>query len=766
MKAILLFVITAVVVAVEPVPHAMVDSQSSMYWYEAIRHDGTSPTISNGKSWVVYRNVKDYGAKGDGTADDTLAIQKAINTGDSSGERSGGKFGSTGAPAVVYFPSGTYLISSGLKNYVNTVLMGDPTNRPVIKASASFSGSIILTGQDPSYNSLVGFYHEIKNLIFDSTAVASTKTITLLQYSISQGCQVSNVMFNMSIGATGHTGITSSGLNSPLLLNDLQFVGGGVGYAVSATQYHFKNIHFKSTADHSIDIITGLKMTQVVQATGQGLRFEGCTTGIDTTGSTNGMFNLIDSTAVNTQTVINAGTTTTAWNSLVLENVIVDSTTVKVGGSAVLTGSITQGQTWIRGNVYSTDSTTPKKATGEKYATSRPSALVNGTGFYYTITPPTYEEFPITQVISVKGVSGHPVAGDGTTDDTASLQAIINESVGKVIYFPHGIYILTDTLLIPPGSRLYGEAWTQLSASGSKFANAKSPRAMIKVGNPGDVGVAQFTDFLFTVADILPGTIMVEVNMAGNIPGNVGFFNCHFRIGGSKGSKVENCKSIGTCNAAHISAHLTPSSSVYWENSWSWSADHDLDGGTSGEPSDGGGFFIESQNGVWMLGIGSEHHSLYQMNIYRAKNVFIGLNQGESAYWQVKTGNTVINPAPWTDSLLPGEPDFSWCGASDAACRVGVYQRVVGSSNINLYSAGFWNFPCSADSCQTNAVIYENNTKLYSYGVSTINCKNMIVESGVGGNKNVAIVTRAANNGVAFNGFQPGVMAAYFRQSA
>jgi glucan 1,3-beta-glucosidase len=276
-----------------------------------------------------------------------------------------------------------------------------------------------------------------------------------------------------------------------------------------------------------------------------------------------------------------------------------------VGGSAVLTGSVVPGQTWIRGNVYSADSTAPKNSAGEKYTTSRPAALVNSTGFYYTVTPPSYEEFNVSQVVSVKGVSGYPVAGDGTTDDTAGLQAIINESVGRVVYFPHEIYILTDTLLIPPGSRLYGEAWTQLSASGSKFATAKSPRAMIKVGSPGSVGVAQFTDFLFTLADVLPGTIMVEVNMAGDKPGSVGFFNCHFRIGGAKGSKVENCRRTGTCNAAHISAHLTPSSSVYWENSWSWSADHDLDGGTSGQPSDGGGFFIESQNGTWMLGIGS-----------------------------------------------------------------------------------------------------------------------------------------------------------------
>jgi glucan 1,3-beta-glucosidase len=235
-----------------------------------------------------------------------------------------------------------------------------------------------------------------------------------------------------------------------------------------------------------------------------------------------------------------------------------------------------------------------ENSAGEKYTTSRPAALVNSTGFYYTVPPPTYEEFSVSQVVSVKGVSSYPAAGDGTTDDTASLQAIINESVDKVIYFPHGIYILTDTFLIPAGSWLYGEAWTRLSASESKFANAKSPGAMIKVGNPGNIGVAQFTDFLFTVADVLPGTIMVEVNMAGDKPGNVGFFNCHFRIGGAKGTKVENCRSTGACNAAHISAHLTPSWSVYWENSWSWSADHDLDGGTSVQPSDGGGFFIES----------------------------------------------------------------------------------------------------------------------------------------------------------------------------
>jgi glucan 1,3-beta-glucosidase len=93
--------------------------------------------------------------------------------------------------------------------------------------------------------------------------------------------------------------------------------------------------------------------------------------------------------------------------------------------------------------------------------------------------------------------------------------------------------------------------------------------------------------------------------MAGNKPGDVGFFNCHFRIGGAKGSKVEtSCSSPATCNAARLCAHFTPSSSVYWENSWAWGADHDLDGSNTATPSSAGGFLVESQNGAWMLGIG------------------------------------------------------------------------------------------------------------------------------------------------------------------
>jgi len=271
-----------------------------------------------------------------------------------------------------------------------------------------------------------------------------------------------------------------------------------------------------------------------------------------------------------------------------------------------VTSSILPGQTWIKGNVYTAEATTPSSSTGKIYNTTRPSVLVNSTGFYHQVVQPTYAEYDISQVVNVRDVAAHPVAADGTTDDTASLQAILNDAAAKnmIAYFPHGIYILKDTLTVPVGSRLFGEAWTQFAAMGTKFADAKNPRPMVKVGNPGDVGVAQFQDFLFTVGDVLPGAIMLQVHMAGARPGDVGFWNVHSRVGGAKGSKTQQCRSVKTCNAAHINFHLAATSSSYWENSWLWSADHDIDGGGGGQPSDGGGMFVEATKGTWLHGIG------------------------------------------------------------------------------------------------------------------------------------------------------------------
>jgi glucan 1,3-beta-glucosidase len=58
----------------------------SPYWLERIPHRGRAAFNQDPDAYAVFRNVKDYGARGDGTVDDTAAIMAAM----ASGGRCGG----------------------------------------------------------------------------------------------------------------------------------------------------------------------------------------------------------------------------------------------------------------------------------------------------------------------------------------------------------------------------------------------------------------------------------------------------------------------------------------------------------------------------------------------------------------------------------------------------------------------------------------------------------------------------------------------------
>ncbi len=108
------------------------------------------------------------------------------------------------------------------------------------------------------------------------------------------------------------------------------------------------------------------------------------------------------------------------------------------------------------------------------------------------------------------------------TDDTAALQSVLDAAAaqGKVVYVDGGAYLLSDTLTIPPGSRVVGECWAQFVASGPKFMDQAQPRPLVRVGRPGDVGTVEIQDLLFTSMQGTQGLVAVEWNLgAGKMAG-------------------------------------------------------------------------------------------------------------------------------------------------------------------------------------------------------------------------------------------------------
>lgn len=92
-------------------------------WSGPLKLDITPPT-----QWIENNfNVKDYGALGDGQADDTDAIYRTLAAAAKS----------TGS--TVYFPRGTYMISRMLNPADNTRWKGDGQNQTFIKCNSSFN---------------------------------------------------------------------------------------------------------------------------------------------------------------------------------------------------------------------------------------------------------------------------------------------------------------------------------------------------------------------------------------------------------------------------------------------------------------------------------------------------------------------------------------------------------------------------------------------------------------------------------------------------
>jgi hypothetical protein len=192
--------------------------------------------------------VKDFGAVGDGVADDTAAINAAISSG---GRCAPGTCGSsTTTPAIVYFPPGTYLVTAPIIDYYYTQIIGNPSCLPVIKVSSTFSERFVVDGDQYQPGGKLGwgatnvFWRQIRNFVIDMTAASPSLLVAGIHWPTGQATSLQNIVFKMSAAAGNlHQGLFIEE-GSGGFVTDLIFYGGAQGLNVGNQQFTMRNLTF------------------------------------------------------------------------------------------------------------------------------------------------------------------------------------------------------------------------------------------------------------------------------------------------------------------------------------------------------------------------------------------------------------------------------------------------------------------------------------------------------------------------------------------
>ncbi|MCJ1413020.1 hypothetical protein MMC19_007121 [Ptychographa xylographoides] len=744
-----------------PTPQATTPATST-YWVSNIQRQG-AVAFGTDTGYQIFRNVKDFGAVGDGSTDDTVAINNAI----SSGNRCGmGCDSSTVTPAIIYFPPGTYMVSKPIIQYYYTQFIGDALTVPTLKATAGFQGIAVIDSDvynsDGSnwYTNQNNFFRQIRNFVIDLTAMPPSVGAGI-HWQVAQATSLQNIVFNMVQGGSGNRqqGIFMDN-GSGGFMTDLVFNGGNYGAFFGNQQFTTRNLTFNNVG-------TAIYMNWNWVWALKSLSINNCGVGLNmSTGGSNqtvGSVLIQDSTFTGTPigvvTAFSASSNVPATGgTLIIDNVDFSGSTnaiVDTAGNSILAGG-SKVASWGQGNAYTTGAgvTASKRSSsganqvalhGALTAPSKPTTLLNAQGAILERAKPQYENVATSSFLSVKAAGAK---GDGVSDDTAAIQAVFNKATaGQVVYFDHGAYIISSTVKVPKDIIITGEIWPLIMAAGNAFSDQAKPAPVFQVGQPGDTGAVEMSDLIFETQGPQPGAILVEWNVAESSPGASGMWDVHMRIGGSAGTKLQSDKCAKNpnvtaaanpaCIGAFMLLHVTPKATIYLENNWFWVADHELDLADHNQIDiyNGRGVFIESAQGpVWMYGTSSEHSQLYNYQIVNAQNVYMGAIQTETPYYQ---GNPT-SLTPFTPSATYSDPTFSGC--TTPTCQKSWGLRIVSSSNVHIYGAGLYSFfdnysqDCLAtESCQENMVSIEKcSGEVYIWGLSTKASTNMVTLDGTG----------------------------------
>ncbi|KAJ6522087.1 glycoside hydrolase family 55 protein [Mycena vulgaris] len=729
----------------------------------------------------VFRNVvTDYHAVGDGIADDTVAINNAISDGGRCGQ---GCFSSTITPAIIFFPRGKYRVTAPIIPFYYTTLVGDYNTKPQIIADANFVGVAVIDADPyiPGENNPDGsgvnwwqnqnnFFRSVRNFVIDTTAMPPSAFGTGIHWQVGQATSLNNIDFKMSAASgTKHQGIFMEN-GSGGFMSDLTFDGGAFGLWISNQQFTIRNVKISNAGTAVYQLWNWGFTWQNIQISNCGVGFDLNTGGLTLATQSAGGVLIIDSKISSTGIGIRMSSSqaTSLGGSLILDNVAFSGITtanIQDGSGTVVAANAGVGLEWFQGNVYlgansfsiSSNSrpnmyigTTKRYLRGSHTpAGSRPQLLTDASGTYFSRSRPQYQTYAPGQFRTLM-TSGLGAKGDGVSDDTAAINAFISQNSGcAILLIETGTYLVTDTIFVPAGTQIVGVLYSVIMGSGAKFADQANPRPVVQVGNAGDVGIVEMSDFVVTTTGGSAGAIGIKWNLEATSPGAAGVWDVHVRLGGAMGTNINAAKcpktsvSAATCASAFLGIHITSSGTGYFENVWVWNADHDLDdpNQTQINSFSGRGILVESARGpVWLVGTASEHHVIYQYAFNNAQNIYAGLIQTETPYFQP----TPIPPAPFSTNALYGDPSEA---VIDAWGLV-----ITRSFNMFVYGAGLYSFfqtygqACVPNrNCQNSMVLVDReSTAVYIYQLTTAGSTNMISYPG-----NTSVAVQADN----VNGF-------------
>ena len=450
-------------------------------------------------SRAVYLTAQDFGAHGDGKADDSASIQAAIDKAENHAE--GG---------IVFVPAGRYRLTRTIYVWPGVRLFGYGATRPIFVLADNTPGfqkgvgdMVIFTGARPGDSSRIGrvpfpppgsvppnntiadansgtFYSAMSNIDFEIGE--GNPAAIAIRFHVAQHAYLSHMDFHIGSGLAALTEIGNEA-------EDLHFFGGRYGILTDKTspawQFTLIDSVFEGQRESAIrEHEAGLTLIRDT--------FRNTPTAIDIDPHYSDELWVKDCRFENVSraaVVISnekSPLTEVGFENAVLKAVPTFALFRESGKRIAGKGSIYRVGNFNFGLIVPGEGMTGK--IGMLYEATQLNALP-------APLPPAIRALPPTE--SWINVHTLGVRGDGTTDDTAAIQKSIETH--RVLYFPSGHYVVSDTLAMKPDTVLIGLHPTQtqfdLLDSTPGYQGVGTPKAVISAPSGGSNIVSGFGVF-------------------------------------------------------------------------------------------------------------------------------------------------------------------------------------------------------------------------------------------------------------------------------